>query len=72
LVVLPVGLNIPGRTLVIVPVLFPGFVAFPASGNDIRRGHWLVGIHISLPPGRPGSQGRHVVGLFRAQYPVGE
>lgn len=69
---LPVGLNIPGRTLVIVPGLFPGFVAFPASGNDAEGGHWLVGIHVSLPPGRPGSQGIQLVVIVRAQYPVGE
>jgi hypothetical protein len=69
-VALPVGLNIVGGTLVIVPVLFA--VTFPASGNDAEGGHSLLGIHVSLPPGSPGSQGIQLVVIVRAQYPVGE
>jgi len=62
----PVGLNAPGGSLVIVLVLLP------VSGNVAEGGHSPLGIHVSLPPGRPGSQGVQLTWLLLTQYPVGE
>jgi hypothetical protein len=56
-------------------VAFPSGVAAPCPILPLNvegSGQALVGIHVSLPPGSPGSQGIQLVLADRTQYPVGE